>query len=229
MSLSRGRFPGRLSLPDLDPATLAHYRLHWSGEALYNHPEQFPALTAKQLFGVDAPLALDVGCATGEFVCGLAAQHPERCFLGVEMSRKPIEHAVARALALGADNIRFLQADMTLVAPLLVPASLSAVYIHFPVPFTTTHKRKHYTYSPAMLAHYQRAFVPGGRLSIVTDEPRVVEDTQRMLADAADFRQVAEADWQLALDDHLKSPYQRLWEKRKRAIWRAEYESHSAR
>ena len=45
-----------------------------------------------------------------------------------------------------------------------------------------------------------------------------------MLADTPDFRHVAEADWQLALDDHLKSPYQRLWEKRKRAIWRAEYE-----
>ena len=224
MALSRGRFPARLTLPDLDPALLERYRLLWRGEDLYQRPDQFPPLNAQTLFERKDVLTIDIGCATGEFICGLAVEHPERLFLGVEMARKPIEHAVARAIALGLDNIRFLQADMTMAAPLLVPASLDTVCIHFPVPFTTTHKRKHLTYGPRMLSLYERALSSGGRLSIVTDDLRVAEDVQRTLTDFPSFRVVAEADWQIALHDHLKSPYQRLWEKRKRPIWRAEYE-----
>lgn len=224
MALSRGRFPARLTLPDLDPHVLERYRLHWRGEALYRQPEQFPPLTGQTLFGLDTPIEIDIGCATGEFICGLAAEHPNRYFLGVEMARKPIEHAVARAVGLGLENIRFLQADMTLAAPLLVPSSVAAVYIHFPVPFTTTHKRKHHTYGPRMLEHFQRALSARGRVSIVTDEPRVADEVTQTFTLAAGFRLVPQEEWHLALGDHLKSPYQRLWEKRKRTIWRAEFE-----
>ena len=224
MALSRGRFPARLTLPDLDPAVLEYYRLLWRGEDLYGSPSQFPPLTAQTLFGSDAPLQIDIGCATGEFITGLAAAHPEHLFLGVEMTRKPIEHAVAKAVALDLANIRFLQADMILAAPLLQPASVSAIYLHFPVPFTTTHKRKHHTYSPRMLDIYRRTLIPGGRLSIVTDDTRVAEEIAQSVS-ADGWQRVAEGDWNLALGDHLKSPYQRLWEKRRRTIWRAEFEA----
>jgi len=204
---------------------LEHYRLLWRGEDLYGNPGQFPPLTSKTLFDSDAPLEIDIGCATGEFITGLSGAHPERLFLGVEMTRKPIEHAVAKAVALDLANIRFLQADMILAAPLLSQATVSAIYIHFPVPFTTTHKRKHHTYSPRMLDIYRRALIPGGRLSIVTDDTRVAEEIAQTVSPQTSWRRVAEADWQLELSDHLKSPYQRLWEKRKRTIWRAEFES----
>lgn len=224
MSLARGRFPGRLALPDLAPDILAFYRLHWRGKDLYHRPGIFPLLTGQQLFGIDQPLSLDVGCATGEFICGLAQEYPDRLFLGVEMARKPIEHAVARAANLQLHNIRFLQADMTLVAPLLVAQSMQLLSIHFPVPYTTTHKRKHLTYGPRMLEHYRRALVSGGRISIVSDSQQVADDVQQMMADAADFSTVPPAQWQISLDDHLASPYQLLWAKRKRTIWRAEYE-----
>jgi len=225
MSLSRGRYPARLTLPDIPDEVLERYRLHWRGEALHTAPQQFAPLTAAQLFGGHAgPLAVDIGCATGEFVCGLAELHPERRLLGIEMSRKPIEHAVLRASGLGLENIRFLQADVTMVGPLLVPESVGTFYIHFPVPYTTTHKRKHHTYGPRMLGHYLRALVPGGRISIVTDSPDVRQDVQAMMADEPRLREIDQGGWQLSLDEHLKSPYQRLWEKRGRAIWRAEYE-----
>ncbi|MBC8160937.1 MAG: methyltransferase domain-containing protein [Roseiflexaceae bacterium] len=224
MSLSRGRFPARLSLPDLDPAVLEHYRLLWRGEDLHANLAQFPALTAATLFGRAAPLEIDIGCATGEFIVGLAADHPERRFLGVEISRKPIEHAVAKAVARGLDNIRFLQADMILAAALLAPQTVGAIYIHFPVPFTTTRKRKHYTYAPRLLTIYRNALVTGGRLSFVSDDQRVAAEITQAVTREAGFAPVAEADWQLALSDHLRSPYQRLWAQRKRTIWRAEFE-----
>lgn len=220
--LARGRYPARFNAPALDPGDVAHYRLFWPGRMLYHSPEHFPPVTSQGLFDRDAPLFLDLGCGTGDFLCALAARSPGACFLGVETAGKLLDRAVWMASRAELDNVRFLQADATLVAPRLLPGTVQAAYILFPVPFHTSKKRKHYVYSPAVFAHLLRGLVPGGRVGLVTDDASVAEDVQGTTASQHGWRLAQGDELALVGADAPRSPYQRLWEARGRSIWRVE-------
>ncbi len=222
--MPRGRYPARLTLPQIDPIILDHYRLFWPDRDLYHHPERFPAPTAPALFGLDAPLAIDLGCSTAEFLCELAAREPAVCFLGIDIARKPLEHAVLKASERGLRNTRFLQAELTLVIPRLPPASVARAYLHFPVPFHTTGRRKHRIYSAEQLVRLSEALAPGGRLSLMSDDPQVAEEMAAFAESDTPLRALPPEQWRLHFDDALKSPYHRRWEARGRTIWRWELE-----
>src|SRR4051812_7119974 len=80
---------GRRALPKLDPELdLANY---------YLELEQTPRpLTARALFGRDAPLEVEMGSGKGLFLASSAAAHPERCYVGIEIAHKYSRHAAAR-------------------------------------------------------------------------------------------------------------------------------------
>lgn len=227
--MARGRYPARTKLKVFDPAVEARYRIFWSGRALYHTPEQFPPLTAEALFDAAGPLVLELGCGTGEFLCTLAARQPDLCHLGVDISRKPLDRCVALASSMQLPNIRFVQADSSLLGRLIQPESLQAVYIHFPIPFLKTRSHLHHIYAPAMLEHIVRGLVADGRFNLLTDDESVLHDVQRAADALADLRRVPPESWHLAIEGDLKPGYQRLWELRGRTIWRAEWAKRSAK
>ena len=77
-------------------------------------------------------MELEIGCGSGEFLCSLARRDRQTNFVGVEVKRKSIYEAVARASSAALENVVFLRADFRLLYPLLAPGSLDAVYLHFP-------------------------------------------------------------------------------------------------
>src|SRR3954470_9864892 len=80
-----------------DAATAEKYLRVWNSNDLYNRPELFPRLTSEALFGNNAPLELEIGCSTGEYLCSLAAANPAHNFLGVEINLKSLYMAVQNA------------------------------------------------------------------------------------------------------------------------------------
>src|SRR6266852_6259706 len=135
----------------LDDREIKHYLRVYDARGLYHHPEIFPRLCSQQLFDNSAPLELEVGCGTAEFLCSLASKEPEVNFVGVDIARRPLYKAVEVASLLQLTNVRFLHANFAQMYPLLEPCSLRQVYVHFPDPNTRPkfHRRKLVT--PAFL------------------------------------------------------------------------------
>jgi tRNA (guanine-N7-)-methyltransferase len=158
----------------LDDCELAQYLRTYNAGDLYHHPETFPRLCSQDLFANRAPLELEVGCGTAEFLCSLAAREPEVNFVGVDSARRPLYKAVAVAASLQLTNVRFLHTKFAHLYPLLEPGSLRQVYVHFPDPNMRPkfHRRKLVT--PAFLEAIHRALIPGGGLSLMTDHPSSV-------------------------------------------------------
>ncbi len=71
----------------LDDQEIKQYLSVYNARDLYHHPEIFPRLCSQQLFGNSAPLKLEVGCGTAEFLCSLASKEPEVNFVGVDIAR----------------------------------------------------------------------------------------------------------------------------------------------
>src|SRR5215831_16270034 len=118
----------------LDDGEITRYLRVYDARGLYHHPETYPRLGSPQLFENNAPLELEVGCGTAEFLCALASSEPAVNFVGVDIARRPLYKAVATASSLHLANVRFLQANFAQMYSLLEPCSLRQVYLHFPDP-----------------------------------------------------------------------------------------------
>lgn len=195
-----------------DDATARKYLLRLSGHQLYHEPRSLPTITSTELFGNDLPLEFEVGCGTGEYLCSLAHREPDVNFLGVDLHLRSLHHAVDSASRLGLDNILFVKANFTLMYPLLAPASLRAIYLHFPDPNMEPRFRKRRIFSERFLNAAHRALVPDGRLSVMTDHREFFLEMLALAERDARWRRAHEERYLVGFEPPVKSRYQRVWE-----------------
>src|SRR5690349_11991348 len=139
----------RLSPPDEE--TARKYFLSWHSGDLHGAPETFPRVTSEALFGCERALEVEIGCGTGEHLCDLAAERPGTNFVGIDLSLKSLYVAVERAREMSLDNIKFIKAGIQHVYQLFEPASLRAVYLHFPDPCLRPKHRKRRIFNESFL------------------------------------------------------------------------------
>jgi tRNA (guanine-N7-)-methyltransferase len=185
------------------------------GGTSYGCPEKLPRLFSQPLFGSDAPLELEIGCGTGEFLCSQAEQRPETNFVGVDLHVKSLYRAVSNALEKDLDNVLFIRVDFNLLYPLLVPESLRAAYLLFPDPGMKKRQRRKRIFSEHFLREMYGALEPGGRLVAVTDHEeyfsRMVE-----LAESAESWEIVPDGEDEGLGGGTKTRFGSLWEGRGR-------------
>jgi len=212
--MSRGRQIGRMKLKALAPEDKEKYLLDWDAIELRRATSRFPQLTSGELFGNAAPLEVEIGAGSGEYLCHLAAQNSETNFLGIEVSRRAAHMAVTLAAELRLSNVRVLRADFKLITPLLGPQSWQAVYLHFPDP---QHKRRDTNralFDEGFLDAMAGALLPGGQLSVVSDK---AEFLVRMLEQAEGDPRFVRAHSEIYLknfEPKVKSRFQLSWERK---------------
>lgn len=99
----------------------------------------------QSLFGREAPLTLDIGPGMGLTTVGLAAAHPQRDYLAVEVHRPGIGSLLHHAEKAGVRNIRALNHDAVEVIRDMLPDNcLDQVMVLFPDPWPKKrhHKRR---------------------------------------------------------------------------------------
>lgn len=204
--------------------TAGKYLFDWRTKDLHYAPESFPRLTSEQLFGNSLPLEMEVGCSTGEFLTSLAREDKEANFLGVDINLKSLFMAVETASGLALDNIKFIKAPIQQLYPLLDPASLRAIYLHFPDPYLRPKYRKHRIFSQLFLDYAHKALVPGGLLSVVTDHQALFMLALSIMERDTRFVRLHEERYLIGFDPEVKSRYQRYWESHGASIFRLEVE-----
>lgn len=121
-------------------------------------------------FGRRAPRTLEIGFGNGDTLAALAAAHPERDYLGLEVHRPGVGHLLRRAEEAQLDNLRVIAHDaVEVLRAMLPPASLDEALILFPDPW---HKKRHHKrrlIQPPFLALLASRLRPGGRLALATD------------------------------------------------------------
>ena len=133
----------------------------------------------------NAPLCLEIGCGKGAFACGMAALHPEYCFLAIERVSDVMIAALERADPLSSersDNLRFMIADANDLEACFAAESIDTIYLNFsdPWPKKGYYKRR-LTYR-VFLDMYFKILVPGGALRFKTDNRPLFEFTLEELA-----------------------------------------------
>jgi tRNA (guanine-N7-)-methyltransferase len=130
-----------------------------------SEPLDFPAI-----FGRDAPRTLEIGFGNGESLVALAAAHPDRDYLGIEVHRPGVGHLMLRVEELGLGNVRAICRDAVEVLQQCVPpGSLDELLLYFPDPWPKKRHHKRRIVQPEFVALVASRLRPGGVLRMATD------------------------------------------------------------
>lgn len=122
------------------------------------------------LFGHDAPTVLDIGFGDGEALAEMAAAHPARGYLGIEVYRPGVGRLLRRLESEGIGNVRVICADAVEALQHNIPeASLAGVQLFFPDPWPKQRHHKRRMVQPEWVILVASRLAPGGSLHLATD------------------------------------------------------------
>lgn len=154
------------------------------GHSVAVQPEVLPWQWS-DTFGRKAPLHLEIGFNRGRFLRAMAAKHPERDFVGIEIRRRfcwRLTHML-NAEEPQPRNIRIIWADAKNVAPALFPPGcLEGIYVTFPDPWWKKRHAKRRLVDTAFAASMADLLAPGGRVWVKSDVPAIADEIAQSLA-----------------------------------------------
>lgn len=121
-------------------------------------------------FGRVAPRHLELGFGMGDALAEMAAAHPERDYLGIEVYRPGVGSLFAKLAAAEITNVRVVCGDaVEVLTQHLQPAHLAALYVFFPDPWPKTRHHKRRLINAEFALQAARILSPGGHLHLATD------------------------------------------------------------
>ena len=127
-------------------------------------------LAVETLFDRPAPLVVDIGFGDGEALAQMAAAHPERNYLGVEVYRAGTGQLLRRIENEGLTNLKVLLGDASDLLRQAIPtASLFGLQLFFPDPWPKKRHHKRRMVQAEWLKTVADRLAPGGFIHMATD------------------------------------------------------------
>lgn len=134
-----------------------------------------------EFFNNANPIVLELACGRGEYSVGLAAMHPDKNFIGVDIKGNRIYIGAKKALDAGLNNAAFLRTQIDKIDYFFAAGEVDEIWITFPDPQLRTSKAKKRLTHPKFLRRYQQILKPGGQLHLKTDSPDLFNFTKRVI------------------------------------------------
>ena len=129
----------------------------------------FP-LDQRDVFGRQAPLEVEIGFGTGEYILRIAGDAPQTDFLGFEQCAKRTLKTLRKIHDAGLSNVRLMRFDAVWgLQYLLTEKSLQRVHCLFPCPWPKKRHVRHRLFTPGILKLINSRLMDGAQLYIVTD------------------------------------------------------------
>lgn len=128
------RLHERVPSVEISESESEKYFRAYTGEQFYKYADDLAPVDSAELFGQDAPLRWDLGCGRGERIVELASQNPDEFYVGVDTHHRSLQLGIRAAANAELDNVRFIRANASLLAPFIPDQSAQSVSILFPAP-----------------------------------------------------------------------------------------------
>jgi tRNA (guanine-N7-)-methyltransferase len=173
------------------------------------------------LFGRVAPRVVEIGFGNGENLSQLAAAHPERDYLGIEVHRPGVGRVLLDVEQAGLSNVRLSNHDAVEVFEhQLPPGSLDEVLVLFPDPW---HKKRHHKRRLLNVAFVQllaSRLKAGGVLHAATDwEPYAQEMLATFSACALLENLAADGRWVPRPASRVLTRFERRGQRLGHGVW----------
>ncbi|WP_053218862.1 tRNA (guanosine(46)-N7)-methyltransferase TrmB [Virgibacillus senegalensis] len=127
------------------------------------------------VFSNEQPIHIEIGTGKGQFIAGMAAQHKEVNFIGIERAKSIIVSAVDKVKRAEVSNARLLNENAQDLRDLFAENEVDKIYLNFSDPWPKTkHEKRRLTYQ-TFLEQYRGIMKPGGEIVLKTDNRKLFE------------------------------------------------------
>ncbi|MDN6028317.1 MAG: tRNA (guanosine(46)-N7)-methyltransferase TrmB [Lactobacillus sp.] len=149
----------------------------WAVKLVSDHPEavlqdpdpEQPIAWNSRFSHPDQPLEIEIGSGKGRFITTLAAQHPRRNYVAIELQTTAAGIILRTKLEQNLTNLQILRGDAAQLVHFFPAASAAVIYLNFSDPWPKArHEKRRLTYA-SFLAAYQQILRPTGHLEFKTD------------------------------------------------------------
>jgi len=154
---------------------------------------QSTPLVFADLFCREAPVTLEIGFGMGASLVQMAADYPERNYLGVEVHQTGIGACLLSANERAIDNLRVMCHDAVEVLEKMIPDdSLAQVQLFFPDPWHKARHNKRRLVQAPFVELVRKKLQPGGVFHMATDWQPYAEHMLDIMNQAAQYRNLSD-------------------------------------
>jgi len=147
----------------------------------------------QHVFGRAAPVVLEIGFGMGATTAEIAAAHPERDFVGIEVHAPGVGSLLRELDRRALANVRVIRHDaVEVVDAMIPPGSLAGIHVFFPDPWPKKRHHKRRLLKPDFVHALALRLAPGGYVHIATDWSDYAEEmlatlgVERLLANTVE-------------------------------------------
>lgn len=129
----------------------------------------------KDFFKNDNPIVLELGCGKGEYTVGLAREHRDVNYIGVDIKGSRMWVGLCSARNEGLTNVAFLRTHIELIDNFFAENEVDEIWVTFPDP-QPSKARKRLT-GPNFLERYRKFLKEDGVVNLKTDSDLMYEFT----------------------------------------------------
>lgn len=179
------------------------------------------ALSLDTLFGRQAPRTLEIGFGNGEHLAALAASHPERDYLGVEVHRPGVGHLLMLAATYNLTNLRASAHDaVEVLRDQIAPRALDEVLVLFPDPW---HKKRHHKrrlIQPPFVELIATRLATGGVLRLATDWEEYALQMLEVVSASPQFTNLSPTgDWMPRPEERAPTRFEKRGARLGHGVW----------
>ena len=123
----------------------------------------------KEVFGNENPIHIEIGMGKGRFIMGMAGQHPEVNFIGIEKYSSVLLRAIQKMEEEELPNVRFIRMDAENICNMFAKHEVDGIYLNFSDPWPKDRHAKRRLTSQTFLGRYDKILKPEGHVEFKTD------------------------------------------------------------
>ena len=119
---------------------------------------------ARDFFGNDNPIVVELGCGKGDYTIDLAERNPAFNYIGVDIKGARLWKGAKYAEEHGLKNVGFLRTRIEFIESIFAPGEVAEIWITFADPQIGREKKR--LTAPLFMSRYRNFLKPGGIMSI---------------------------------------------------------------
>ena len=200
---SNGRYKRKVRSFVLRTGRLSDYQKNamnqnWAALGLDYQPQPFDF---KRIYGNENPVILEIGFGMGSSLVEMAAQNPDKNYLGIEVHTPGVGACIAYAVEKGVTNLRVICHDATeILRDSIADQSLGGLQLFFPDPWHKARHHKRRIVQPHFIDHLLTKLQASAFIHMATDWQDYAE---QMLAVLQQYPQLRNTS---ASNDYIPRP-----------------------
>jgi tRNA (guanine-N7-)-methyltransferase len=135
----------------------------------------------KNYFKNIQPIVLELGCGKGEYTIGLAGEHLDKNYIGVDVKGNRIWTGAKQALEKNLTNVGFLRTRIDFIDYCFEENEVDEIWITFPDPQPQSTRKRSRLTNPLFLNRYKKFLKKSGVLHLKTDSTSFYEYTLEVI------------------------------------------------